>query len=413
MPRIFLLSWFGFTLLCADLAAQEGSIRKGILKKLDLERMVLTLTLGAKDQEFGLSEKTQVLDAKGKDLKERLQGFKEGVPLFFKAEKRDGKEVIVALKLDNAKAGRVQPKVDTSKLKPLTEMGAEEHHGFKGGLYPDGKNARPASHEAAGLALAKQVQPLDAAGKPDARGKIVLLSVGMSNTSQASQGFARLLQTEKDISPAIVFVNGAQGGMTAAAIQDPDDGRTGARFWTTLDDRLKAAGVTRAQVQAIWIKQADAGPTEGFPRYAAKLQGELTRIVQLLPARFPNAKLLYLSSRTYGGFATTSLNPEPYAFESGFSVKWLIEQQLKGEPALNFDPAKGPVRAPWLSWGPYLWANGTTKRADGFFYEASDFAPDGTHHSPAGQQKVGALMLQFFKTDATTRTWFTHSGSSR
>jgi len=156
----------------------------------------------------------------------------------------------------------------------------------------------------------------------------------------------------------------------------------------------------------IWIKQADAGPSEGFPGYAKKLQGELMRIVQLMPGRFPNLKLVYLSSRTYGGYARTRLNPEPYAYESGFAVKWLIEQQIKGESALNYDVKKGAVKAPWLSWGPYLWANGATKRADGFSYAESDFAADGTHQSPSGQEKVGRLMLHFFKSDTTTRSWF-------
>jgi hypothetical protein len=164
--------------------------------------------------------------------------------------------------------------------------------------------------------------------------------------------------------------------------------------------------VTREQVQAVWIKQADAGPNQGFPGYARTLQGELAEIVRSLPKRFPNLKLVYLSSRTYGGYAKTPLNPEPYAYESGFAVKWLIEQQLQGDPALNFDPARGPVRAPWVSWGPYLWANGSTKRADGFAYEEADFAADGTHESPAGQRKVGGLLLQHFKTDPTTRGWF-------
>jgi hypothetical protein len=197
--------------------------------------------------------------------------------------------------------------------------------------------------------------------------------------------------------------------MTAAAIQNADDKGSGTRYWTTVDDRLKAAGVSRAQVQAVWIKQADAGPTQGFPAYAQKLQGELVRIVQLLPGRFPNVKLVYLSSRTYGGYAKTPLNPEPYAFESGLSVKWLIEQQLKGEAALNYDAKKGAVKAPWLSWGPYLWANGSTKRADGFSYDQADFANDGTHQSASGQEKVGKLLLEFFKTDTTARPWFLRS----
>jgi hypothetical protein len=170
--------------------------------------------------------------------------------------------------------------------------------------------------------------------------------------------------------------------------------------------------VTRAQVQVAWIKQADAGPTQGFPGYARTLHAELRQIVQLLHDRFPNLKLVYLSSRTYGGYARTPLNPEPYAYESGFAVKWLIEEQLKGDPALNDDSRKGPVRAPWLSWGPYLWANGTTPNPDGLSYEEADFGPDGTHPSLSGRQKVAERLHRFFKTDPTARPWFVRRGTA-
>lgn len=48
------------------------------------------------------------------------------------------------------------------------------------------------------------------------------------------------------------------------------------------------------------------------------------------------------------------------------------------------------------------------KRTDRFRYEADDFtANDGTHLPSAGQEKVGRLMLQFFQSDSTTRSWFT------
>ncbi len=64
-------------------------------------------------------------------------------------------------------------------------------------------------------------------------------------------------------------------------------------------------------------------------------------------------------------------------------------------------------RRRWLSWVPKLSANGTKKRSDGFSYEQSDISPvDGTHESPQGQEKIGRLFLQFFRTDATTRVWF-------
>jgi hypothetical protein len=402
-----LVRWTLLVLLCVPVlaAAQGAGIQKGRIKKIQADDQIITLTVDGKDMDLMVIDRTMLPDATGNTVAERLRFFKEGAEVMFKADKLKGKDVLVGMKLPGAQPA--QPKVDTSNRKPLTELGTGQYQGFTGGLYPQGKNERPAAHEAAGLALAKQVRPLDAAGKPDAAGKIVLLSVGMSNTSQASNGFAKALAGAKDKNPRVQFVNGAVGSMTAAVIQNADDNGKGANYWMQVDKLLAKADVTREQVQVIWIKEADAGPKEGFPKYAKKLEGELTRVVQLLPKRFPNLKLVYLSSRTYGGYATTPLNPEPYAYESAFSVKWLIERQIDGDAALNFDPKKGEVKAPWLSWGPYLWANGTTRRADGFSYEMGDFAAnDGTHLSPSGIEKVGRLLLEFFRSDSTTRSWF-------
>lgn len=394
------------------LPAQE--ILSGTLKKLDIPGKKVTVEIDGKPREFTLTDDTRVLNSSGKDLAEKLKDFREGSAIRVAPVARDSKElrgIALGNRGNGNQPGRkndgkpVSP--DTKSLKPLNELGREKYQGFEGGFYPEGRNERPVEHESAGLKFAKQVQPLNAQGKPDPDGKIVLLSVGMSNTSQSSDGFRAELREASNLNPHVQFVNGAQGGMTAAAIQDPDDDRTGKRYWDTVDQRLQQAGVSREQVQVLWIKQADAGPNQGFPKYAQALQAELARIVQIFPTRFRNAKLVYLSSRTYGGYATTGLNPEPYAFESAFSVKWLIEQQISGDKSLNFDPARGEVKAPWLSWGPYLWANGSTKRADGFAYEPSDFtANDGTHQSPSGQRKVGQLLLKFFESDTTTKPWF-------
>jgi hypothetical protein len=60
-----------------------------------------------------------------------------------------------------------------------------------------------------------------------------------------------------------------------------------------------------------------------------------------------------------------------------------------------------------LSWGPYLWANGSKKRSDGFSYDEADFTPsDGTHLSASGISRTGGLLMKFFKTDSTTKPWF-------
>jgi hypothetical protein len=317
-------------------------------------------------------------------------------------------------------------KQDTSKLKPLTDMGKDDdYYGFKGGLYPDVANQRPANHEKLGLELARRIQPLDAAGKPAADGKIVLLGVGFSNTLQCLNGFIDVASADGGLNPKLAIVNGAQGGRSAFMIQNPDDKGVGEAYWKTwVAGKLKDRDVSAAQVQVIWLKETDASLNPmmlknlnikeydnplrmGFPKGAQTLQAELKKIVQALPRLFPNVKLVYLSSRSYGGWAKREGNKEPWSYETGFAVKWLIEEQIKGDAGLNCDPSRGDVKAPWLSWGPYWWANGDVKRKDGFAFEMGDFREDDRmHHAPQGMKKMGNQLLEFFKTDATTKPWF-------
>ena len=53
---------------------------------------------------------------------------------------------------------------------PVTDLGAGLYKGVQGGLYPGGSNVRPAAHEAAGVAIANAIVPLDTLGQPDAVG---------------------------------------------------------------------------------------------------------------------------------------------------------------------------------------------------------------------------------------------------
>src|SRR4051794_38320904 len=60
-------------------------------------------------------------------------------------------------------------------LPPLTDMQQRRYHGFRGGLYPVGRNRPTKAYLNKGLAASRRVRPIG--------GKIVLLSVGMSNAS--------------------------------------------------------------------------------------------------------------------------------------------------------------------------------------------------------------------------------------
>jgi hypothetical protein len=297
-------------------------------------------------------------------------------------------------------------------LTPLTDLaGDSQYKGQNGGLCGDGKNEPPDKHLKAAVRIASQVQPLDAEGKPSPNGKIVLISLGMSNTTQEFRSFMSLANRDDKKSPFVVLVDGAQGGMEASAWANPAQIRQMGRPdpWSVMDQRLKEAGYSSEQVQVAWIKQARANPASlgEFPRHAQALRDNLAMIVRKLKQRFPNLRIAYLSSRIYAGYAVTPLNPEPYAYESAFAVRWLIEDQIGGKSHLNFDPVSGKVEAPLLLWGPYLWADGVKgRKADDLFWRREDLAGDGTHPSSSGQQKVAELLLRFFKTDATTKTWF-------
>ncbi len=311
------------------------------------------------------------------------------------------------------------PPPDVSRPVPLSDLGAGTYLGFEGGLYPGGSNVPPADHDQRGEVARDAIRPFDASGRPDPAGRVVLLSVGMSNTTQEFCGggnagscnpwtFAGQAAADPRVDHAtLAIVDGAQGGEDAAAWTDPGD-----PTFDVVDRRLETRGLAPAQVQAAWIKQADARPAVSLPdpdADARVLERHLGDIVRALRMRYPNLRLVFLSNRTYGGYATTELNPEPFAYESGFAVKWLIDAQIEQARTGRIDPVAGdlgPAAAPWLGWGPDLWADGATPRSDGLVWLRGDFVGDGTHPSTSGETKVAGLLLEFFATSPYARGWF-------
>ncbi|MBM4108307.1 MAG: hypothetical protein FJ255_05770 [Phycisphaerae bacterium] len=283
---------------------------------------------------------------------------------------------------------------------PLIDMGASTYQGFDGGLYANGANLPPPAHLAAGVAIGRAIRPLDAAGLPSTDGRVVLVTIGMSNTRNESARLIPMYGSFDNRNPRVTVVNGAQGGQHAGIISNPS-----ASYWSYVDQQLANAGLTREQVQVVWVKQAVAGPNLAFPADAQQLQGYLREIVRIIKDRYPNTRQAFLSSRIYAGYALTTLNPEPYAYQSGFSVKWLIRDQIAGDPGLAFD-GPGPVEAPWLAWGAYLWGDGLTPRSDGLIWRCDDFQADGTHPSAQGSDKVANLLIRDWASEPTSRPWF-------
>jgi hypothetical protein len=300
-------------------------------------------------------------------------------------------------------AGRPAGGRETTGLKPLTEMTADDRYKEQdGGLYGGGQNSPPAAHRTAAEAELVKIQPLDANGNPAPDGRVVLVSISMSNATQEFSFFKRIADRDPAKSAKLTIVDCAQGGQAMAEWAPPN-----AAPWNEALRRLESARVTPQQVQMAWVKLANKGPRGELEEHGRKLQRDTVAVLQNAMAKFPNLRVAYLGSRIYAGYANGPLNPEPYAYESAYVVRWLIQDQIGGDPELNFDAARGDVKSPLLLWGPYFWADGITPRqSDGLVWTRDDLGGDGTHPSPAGREKVAKMLLEFFKGDELARGWF-------
>jgi hypothetical protein len=294
---------------------------------------------------------------------------------------------------------------------------------YQGGLYPGGSNQAPPAHHAAGLLHGRAIVPRDTSGAVDPAGKYGFISIGMSNTTQEFCSQSGMLpcdpwtfmgqaaahpMTNKS---SLAIINGARGGQSAATWNSPSD----PNYQRIVNEWLRPNGLSEQQVQAAWVKVANPQPSVSLPSPNADtytLVRQMGDITRSLKTRYPNLQQVFFSSRIYAGYANgvSTLNPEPYAYESGFAVKWLIEAQIEQMNGGGIDPIAGDLNydtvAPWVGWGPYLWADGTDPRSDGLVWERGDLGPDGTHPARSGEQKVGTMLLDHMLTSPYTQSWF-------
>ncbi len=300
---------------------------------------------------------------------------------------------------------RANPPRSSIGCAPLTCDVHEDYLGEERGLYPGRQNVAPASHLERGIALTRDITPRDPFGNPDPEGQVGFMALGLSNTSSEFQVFQHLVSACGTVNAKLVLVNAAQPRKSAEVMAVADS-----NYWRVTERRIKQDKLTAQQIQVVWIKTAVKDPTAPFPAEPKRLYQCLRDTLHHVRTRFPNVKIAYLSSRSYGGYSEIPLSPEPHAFESAFAMKWLIRDQLAGHPDLNPYAEKGPVRCPWLSWGPYLWADGVQLRNDGLSYVREDMIWDGVHPSPSGRNKIAALLFNFFALDRTAARWFLSPG---
>lgn len=320
---------------------------------------------------------------------------------------------------------------------PLTDFAPGQLYlnQFSGLLY-DGSNTMPSDHYNDGMSSASAIQPRDTNGTVSSNGKIVFLGIGMSNTTielcggatfdsngdplatacqlpyNQPQSFMAQAAADPGVNHStLAIMDGAKGGETLEK-WDPTGSNGYANYDRVRDQVLAPNGLSEKQVQAVWLKGANSQPTVSLPSsgadaYTAKRQ--LGNILRTIRSRYPFIRQVFLSNRIYAGYATSCLNPEPYAYEMGFTNKWLIAAQINQMRGGGIDPIAGDLsygKTAWVAWGPYLWASGTTPRSDGLVWLRSDLRlSDGTHPNTAAEQKVGTLLLNFFKASPHA-AWF-------
>ncbi len=284
-----------------------------------------------------------------------------------------------------------------ARLIPLSDLtGTDHYEGEDGGLYGGGRNTPPEAHRKAAQAELAKIRPLNAEGDPDANGVIGFIAISMSNATLEFSRFKQIADRSPLKSPKVVVVDCAQGGQAMAEWAPAD-----AQPWEEARRRLTIARLSPRQVQLAWIKLANKMPTGSFQEHGRKLERDTLAVLHNAKAQFPNLHIVYLGSRIYGGYAVSGLNPEPYAYESAFATRRLIQRQAQGDPEL------APAKSALMLWGPYLWAEGTKgRKLDSLVWERKDFGADGVHPSDSGREKVAELLLRFFTTDPLAKSWF-------
>lgn len=254
----------------------------------------------------------------------------------------------------------------TPSLVPL-DMMEGTYHGLPGGLLDNG---------------APTVTPAD--------GRIVIIAISMSNGNLEFARFMELYGGHPDVAPEIGLVNCARGGNALERWLELQI------LWDDCRDRILAAGFTPDQVRVVWAKDANQFTDHGrtLPDAGADyydLVANISALSERIGAEFPSVQAVFHTSRIYAGYAEERLQAsrgEPISYEGGLAVNAVIERWQSGElPG-----------APWIGWGPYLWANAATPNAAGVFWLPEDFRDGGLNHHPseAGQTKVADALHEFF-----------------
>ena len=302
---------------------------------------------------------------------------------------------------------------DSTGLIPLTDLGTDFYEGtWQGGLYQGGTNIPPVGHLNKGIGIVKKLKPLDTLGNVNyTEGKIVLAGFGASTVGGPFNHMIQLMKDYTDLNPCMKSVNAANGsdGITAMYIGNDE-------YWDYIDIyKLGEKGLKPIQLQVGWLMHSSRIDSNGSDvnSYVDTLVNRFTVALNAMQYYYPNLKLVFVSGFPYGGYADPTkalyhLIKEPSSYHHNVAMKELIRRQITGDPTLKYkEPGK---QVPYLIWGPPLWADGKNPRElDGLTWNCeAEFAIDGGgyHLTNEGKDKLANILLNFFRTDTLSESWF-------
>ncbi|MCB8940830.1 MAG: hypothetical protein H6655_20695 [Ardenticatenaceae bacterium] len=253
---------------------------------------------------------------------------------------------------------------------PMPELGAGFYRDEQGGLYPSGLNTPPTSYLNELNTMANQLAQEE---------ELVVLGLGMSMMQNAMSGFTPFTNAA-DINTALTVINGAIGS-NQQRWQNPNS-----PVWNRGLEQLAAADLGPGDVDVILYHNAWSGPSLPFPEHPEMVKDSFAITMDIIAQLYPNVQIIYLNSRHYGGWNPNSKAPEPWAYEEGWAVKWLIEERINGE-----------IDTPLLAWMAYQWDS---------TWPESYFVADGLHLSNEGKAASGALWDAHFRTSSYIAPWY-------
>ena len=290
--------------------------------------------------------------------------------------------------------------VGSSGLVPLLDLQTGTYLGYQAGLYPGGTNILSGTHLKNGKSIAKGIKPLDGDGNINFGDGVVLVAgFGPSVPGHIFNKFVEHVRTPSEtynLNPCLDAINLCVGGKD---ISYPTVDSLAADYWEGVVAKVYDVGYTPAQVQIGWMYFNAKGLTEPpvFPDNALEMTESYVLFVNKAKEYFPNLKIMYMSSRHWGGYADTTLTEyyslaEPASYQNSWSVKWAVEAQInQTDTRLKYKGGVPP--APFLLWGPNYWCDANNPRAwDGKKYICSlSYNPDDGYHLTDQQDTKDAL----------------------